>query len=154
MVCYYALYGEELFGIPDDNTGICNLTLYDIDFTRDCAKASHFLVEVVRQPSFEWGSLNGSLYPYAALIEVLRAVRPDPFANVTKGKIIDWLDYLQTPNVPVSIFNSIVDKCGTEICYGLAWKGNADLAGIGVSSLSSTLQHHPPNKIARSSYPT
>jgi hypothetical protein len=106
---------------------LANWTLSDVHFTKNCDMAAEFLGVIARNadtPDQAW-------YPYSELINVVRAVDPIPFRNVTRGEIVDWV-YGLDENLPSTVFHSIRESCHTELCQHLDWQGNADLAGIGV----------------------
>jgi len=116
---------------------LTNWTFSDVDFTKDCERSANFLAKLYQQGWLEDGVIGMSSYPFAELMSVLRSISPDPFRNVSRGAIVDWVIALDDNlPLPVVIFRTS-EICRVELCPKLQWEGNADLAGIGVRLLGS-----------------
>jgi len=119
---------------------LANLTLGHLDLAQDCDKAVRFYIPIETASTAVYVHLGGSYvtpdpFPYGELIGVLRFVAPDPFLNLSRGAIVDWIDTVDfTSTDSVDAINRIRTTCNLELCWSLEWEGNPDLAGIGVSS--------------------
>jgi len=104
---------------------------------QNCKEAAAFVVPMLDHP--EWrgtekdftSGLVKTPYPYMELIDLLQAAMPDPFLTLSRGFIVDWVDGI-TDGAPSSMVDSIVKGCQLDVCNGLQWEGNPDVAGVGV----------------------
>lgn len=131
---------------------LTNWTLADIDFTADCESAAKFAALFIIKwdysgSNYERDDWNGSSslftkhdeFPYGALINAAHTVAPTPFLNLSRGTIVNWADGLNSSSRETyKAMYLILDHCQTTFCRNLSWKGNPDLAGIGVSGLYLT----------------
>ncbi|KAK0622469.1 hypothetical protein B0T14DRAFT_563918 [Immersiella caudata] len=113
---------------------IANWTLLDFDYDSDCTRAAGFWTSYYNNGWNAFVSLEN--FPYAQFIDFVQNAAPDPFANVSRGVIVDWIDNLNFTikngtNWPWQYHGGLVN-CEPEVCYQLNWEGNPDLAGIGV----------------------
>jgi hypothetical protein len=110
-------------------------TLLDFDFTSDCNRTARFYYANRLENHYVWFSNTLEFFPYAEFIDFVRHAAPDPFANVSRGVIVDWIDgldfYIQDANE--QLWSKKLPLCDPEFCQSLDWQGNPDLAGIGVS---------------------
>ena len=117
---------------------IANWTLLDFDYGSDCTRAAGFWRSYYDNGWNAFVSLEN--FPYAQFIDFVQHAAPDPFASVSRGAIVDWIDNLnfsiQTPTRSYWQYHGRLVDCVPEVCYQLDWEGNPDLAGIGVSSAS------------------
>ena len=119
---------------------LSNFTANDIRFSDACDLTAKFAVLVTNHAAPVLNKVqNPNTFPYAELIAVLRAVHPIPFANTSRGAIVDWADTANITSIAVRALNSTRWKtyddwgdCTIAYCRDLTWEGNADIAGIGV----------------------
>ncbi|KAH6661532.1 hypothetical protein F5X68DRAFT_252896 [Plectosphaerella plurivora] len=101
---------------------LANLTLADLDLTRDCRATGAALVA--------WPEVAQVNVPYDSLVDMVEASFEGGL-DVPHGDIINW--YLDTNGSLNSMRETLTEGCLVEYCQALGWEGNSDLAGIGVS---------------------
>jgi hypothetical protein len=115
---------------------IANWTLLDFDYGADCNRSALFWTSTYNNVWSPWESLEN--FPYAQFIDFVRHAAPDPFLNVSRGVVVDWIDNLnfkiKDESGKLWTWARGLDTCDPEVCYTLDWEGNPDLAGIGVSA--------------------
>jgi len=115
-----------------------NWTLLDFDFTSDCNRTARFYYANRLDKDYSF-STDIEFFPYAEFIDFVRHAAPDPFANLSRGVIVDWIDglnfYIQDSRNQPWMFSKNLSDCTPEFCESLQWEGNPDLAGIGVSDI-------------------
>ena len=99
---------------------LANWTLDGVNWLAHCAESS--------KVGIFWGEKK---IPYEEFVDVLRFIAPNPFNNVSRGTIVDWIDSYPRDNITF-VLRDIRFECERDYCRSLMWEGNEDLAGIGV----------------------
>ena len=115
---------------------LANWTLFDFNFTSDCYRTAKFYVS---RSGLRHLSSKSSPFPYAEFIDFVRYAAPDPFANVSRGAIVDWIDGLDFGaksgrQEHFWNYDLTTGFCDPVFCQSMEWQGNPDLAGIGVGA--------------------
>ena len=110
--------------MSDNDFPLANLTLADLDLTRDCSTTGSALAL--------WAELD--TLPYESLISMIRG-NYDGNLTASDADIVDW--YTSTNDNLTDIQGRLIASCLGPFCRDLEWEGNPDLAGIGVLSAYS-----------------
>lgn len=98
---------------------LTNLSLSDLDLTRDCASTGSALALL----------LESGILPFESMISMVRA-NYDGNLTATDADLVGW--YTSTNDSLADGKDQLIDSCFAEFCRALQWEGNSDLAGIGV----------------------
>lgn len=119
---------------------LSNFTANDIQFSNDCDLTAKFAVGTTNYDAPLFDKVQDpATFPYAELITLLITIHPVPFASVTRGAILDWVDAANITLLASLAFNTTRwetgdrwGNCTIAYCRNLKFEGNADIAGIGV----------------------
>lgn len=120
----------------DDALALANLTLADLDLTRDCRATGAALVEWPERKKVDQTEAVGAEVdreeiniPYDALVDMVTASF-DGRLDVSDGYIVNW--FLAQEGDLNDLRDTLTADCFDEYCQALGFPGNSDLAGIGV----------------------
>lgn len=119
---------------------LTKLSFTDLDLTADCSLAGRAYAKYI---------LDEHQRPLAELIALIRSITPLMTTNITDGEIVDWYYASEGKgmglkeawdSLPPGGSNSACEKA---FCSSQQFKGNPDLAGIGVRAVSRLMSLLP-----------
>lgn len=120
----------------DPGNPLANLTFSMFEPERNCTAAGAFAAHL--RPSLG----DDDNLPVKSLREFILFCSNTTLRNFTDGHAVDWYHYYDAvfpglfDNITYDIQRPYYSPCWREFCENLEFTGNADLAGIGVSSYS------------------
>ena len=120
----------------DPSNPLANLTFSMFEPERNCTAAGAFAAHL--RPSL--GDDNN--FPVKSLREFILFCSNTTARNFTDGNAVDWYRYTDAifpdafNNLTYNIQDRYYSPCWRNYCENIEFAGNADLAGIGVSSCS------------------
>ncbi|KAK3955536.1 hypothetical protein QBC32DRAFT_205176 [Pseudoneurospora amorphoporcata] len=117
----------------DPSNPLTNITLKMLDPSRNCAVAGESAVH------FAHFQEDNDSFPIRALRGFILTCNTTTIDSFTDGNLLDWYRYTISSTAKgldnlIFTVQFSASECREEFCKHLRLEGNADLAGIGVSS--------------------
>jgi hypothetical protein len=112
--------------------GLTKLWFAELNLTADCNLAGRAYAKYI---------LDEHQRPLAELVALIRSIAPSMTANITDGEIVDWYYASEEKSMGLkeawdSLPAGSSSACEKAFCSSQQFKGNLELAGIGVRAVS------------------